>query len=68
MSEQYIVLVFMILSALLIWFLSTEMLVNVVVVVVVFLENHSATFKLKSIIHGFANKVRQSYRGEFNFV
>ena len=30
--EQYIVLVFMILSALLIWFLSTEMLVNVVVV------------------------------------
>ena len=28
-SEQYIVLVFMILSALLIWFLSTEMLVNV---------------------------------------
>ena len=27
--EQYIVLVFMILSALLIWFLSTEMLVNV---------------------------------------
>ena len=31
-SEQYIVLVFMILSALLIWFLSTEMLVNVSVV------------------------------------
>ena len=30
-SEQYIVLVFMILSALLIWFLSTEMLVNVFV-------------------------------------
>ena len=30
--EQYIVLVFMILSALLIWFLSTEMLVNVVFV------------------------------------
>ena len=29
-SEQYIVLVFMMLSALLIWFLSTEMLVNVV--------------------------------------
>ena len=28
-SEQYIVLVFMILSALLIWFLRTEMLVNV---------------------------------------
>ena len=36
-SEQYIVLVFMILAALLIRFLSTEMLVNVVVVVVVFL-------------------------------
>ena len=31
LSEQYIVLVFMILSALLIWFLSTETLVNVVV-------------------------------------
>ena len=30
-SEQYVVLVFMILSALLIWFLSTEMLVNVVI-------------------------------------
>ena len=29
-SEQYIILVFMILSALLIWFFSTEMLVNVV--------------------------------------
>ena len=29
-SEKYIVLVFKILSALLIWFLSTEMLVNVV--------------------------------------
>ena len=28
--EQYVVLVFMILSALLIWFLSTEMQVNVV--------------------------------------
>ena len=28
-SEQYIVLVFMILSALLIWFLGTEILVNV---------------------------------------
>ena len=43
-SEQYIVLVFMILSALLIWFLSTEILLNVVVVFVLFLffllENH----------------------------
>ena len=38
-SEQYIVLVFMILSALLIWFLSTEMLVNVVFVFFL-LENH----------------------------
>ena len=28
----------------------------------------AATFKLKNIIHGFANKVRQSYHGEFNFV
>ena len=36
-SEQYIVLVFMILSALLKWFLSTEMLINVVVFL---LENH----------------------------
>ena len=36
-SEQYIVLIFMILSALLIWFLSTEMLVNVVCFL---LENH----------------------------
>ena len=35
-SKQYIVLVFMILSALLIWFLSTEMLVNVGFL----LENH----------------------------
>ena len=39
-SEQYIVLVFMILSALLIWFLSTEMLVNVVVLFCFLLENH----------------------------
>ena len=31
------------------------------------LENHYATFKLKSNIQGTANKVRQSYRGEFNF-
>ena len=41
-SEQYIVLVFMILSALLIWFLSTEMLVNVFSFFFSFflLENH----------------------------
>ena len=39
--EQYVVLVFMILSALLIWFLSTEMLVNVVFLLFCFLlENH----------------------------
>ena len=37
MSEQYIVLVFMILSAHLIWFLSTEMLVNVVCLFLFFL-------------------------------
>ena len=36
-SEQYIILVFMILSALLTWFLSTEMLVNVGFFL---LENH----------------------------
>ena len=43
-SEQYIVLVFIILSALLIWFLSIEMLVNVVVCFFLLffflLENH----------------------------
>ena len=42
-SEQYIVLVFLILSALLIWFLSTEMLVNLFFVLFFFfclLENH----------------------------
>ena len=58
----------MILSALLIWFLSTEMLGNVVFFFLFLLENHLATFKLKGIIHGFANKVRQSYRGEFYYV
>ena len=36
MSEQYIVLVFMILSALLIWFLKTEMLVNIVFLLLFF--------------------------------
>ena len=41
-SEQYIILVFMILSALLIWFFSTEMLVNVFFFFFFFflLENH----------------------------
>ena len=38
-SEQYIVLVFMILSALLIWFLRTEMLVNVFLLFFFLLEN-----------------------------
>ena len=38
--EQYIVLVFMILSALLIRFLSTEMLVNVVFFCFFLLESH----------------------------
>ena len=56
----------MILSALLIWFLSTEMLVNVVVFF--FIRKSLSYFQVKNIIHGFANKVRQSYRGEFNFV
>ena len=64
-------MVFMILSALLIWFLSTETLVNVFFFFFFFfflLANHEATFNLNSIIHEFADKVRQSYRGEFNFV
>ena len=41
-SEQYFVLVFMILSALLIWFLRTEMLVNVFIFFFFFFfeENH----------------------------
>ena len=43
-SEQYIVLVFMILSALLIWFLSTEMLVNVVCFLVVFFVRKSLSY------------------------
>ena len=63
-SEQYIVLVFVILSALLAWFLSTEMLVNVGFSV----RKSLSYFQVKSIIHGFAIKVRQTYRGEFNLV
>ena len=46
-SEQYIVLVFMILSALLIWFLSTEMLVNVVVFFVFFVRKSLSYFQVK---------------------
>ena len=44
-SEQYIILAFMILSALLIWFLSTEMLVNVVVVLFLFVRNSLSYFQ-----------------------
>ena len=43
-SEQYIVLVFMILSALLIWFLSTEMLVNVVILIFFFFGRKSLSY------------------------
>ena len=76
-SEQYTALVFMILSALLIWFLSTEMLVNVgfccffcffcfFFFCLFFFVRKSLNYF--QVIHGFTNKVRQSYRGEFNFV
>ena len=67
----------MIVSALLIWFLSTEMLVNVVVFFlfffVVFLfcffvRKSLNYFQVKKYYSWFCNKVRQSYRGEFNFV
>ena len=60
----------MILSALLIWFLSTEMLVNFFFFFFFFffVRKSLSYFQVKNIIHGFANKVRQSYRGEFNFV
>ena len=49
--EQYIVLVFMILSALLIWFLSTEMLVNVVVVF--FVRKSLSYFQVKKYYSWF---------------
>ena len=54
-SEQYIVLVFMILSALLIWFLSTEMLVNVVFcccffVVFFFVRKSLSYFQVKKVL------------------
>ena len=42
--EQYVVLVFMILSALLIWFLSTEMLVNVVFLLFLFFVRKSLSY------------------------
>ena len=62
-SEQYIVLVFMILSALLIWFLSTEMLVNVFFFFF-FVRKSLSYFQVKK----YYSWLRQSYRGEFNFV
>ena len=49
-SEQYIVLVFMMLSALLIWFLSTEMLVNVVFV---FVRKSLSYFQVKKYYSWF---------------
>ena len=52
-SEQYIVLVFMILSALLIWFLSTVMLVNVFcffVFVFFFVRKSLSYFQVKKIL------------------
>ena len=50
--EQYIVLVFIILSALLIWFLSTEMLVNVVCFVF-FVRNSLSYFQVKKYYSWF---------------
>ena len=50
-SEQYIVLVFMTLSALLIWFLSTEMLVNVFVVF--FVRKSLSYFQVKKYYSWF---------------
>ena len=62
-------------SALLIWFLSTEMLVNVVfflfflfVCFFCFVRKSLSYFQVKKYYSWFCNKVRQSYRGEFNFV
>ena len=54
-SEQYIVLVFMILSALLIWFLSTEMLVNVFFFFVLFffVRKSLSYFQVKKYYSGF---------------
>ena len=49
-SEQHIVLVFMILAALLIWFLSTEMLVNVVVI---FVRKSLSYFQVKKYYSWF---------------
>ena len=51
--EQYIVLVFMILSALLIWFLSTEMLVNVFFVFFFFVKKSLSYFQVKKYYSWF---------------
>ena len=51
-SEQYIVLAFMILSALLIWFLSTEMLINVVFVFF-FVRKSLSYFQVKKYFSWF---------------
>ena len=50
----------MILSGLLIWFLGTEMMVNVS------LLKSLGCYQVKIVFRGFTNKARQSYRGEFN--
>ena len=52
-SEQYIVLVFMILSALLIWFLSIEILVNVVVFFFFFVRKSLSYFQVKKYYSWF---------------
>ena len=52
----------MILSGLLIWFLGTEMMINVSL-----LKSLGCFFQVKLLFRGFTNKARLSYRGEFNF-
>ena len=49
-SEKYIVLVFMILSALLIWFLSTEMLVNVFFFFFFLVRKSLSYFQVKNVL------------------
>ena len=61
-SNLYNFLVFMILTALLIWFLITETMVHVPL-----LKAHQAIFTLISNFQSFARKVRQSHPGEFKF-
>ena len=50
----------MIVSGLLIWFLGTEMMVNVS------LSKSLGCYQVTLIFTGFTNKARQFYRGEFN--